>query len=436
MPGPSIAPVKKFSHGVRWYDEPKISVIIPVGNGHLDLVTNALDSLDSQTYRHFETIVVFDVQPDTWEHAKLTSKLKYIADAWPDCIFTGVHAGGKHARELTSKLEADINNASILDDLPMGERAGPGVARNAGIELARAPLLFFLDADDWIVPETLEKMMRRFVNRREIVYTDHIGVATIPQDKLDQVDGKVVAYKEHTQEAYVQQGVSDYKCEIAQQQPRLDGTPPYVICNVSMLVPKSWVEHVGRFDTNVVSWEDVLLTWRLAWAGYCFTRIPEPLLVYRYGTGAMRQTGLENAQELLLYAKELSDKVKKVGCGCSQKKKLEEKNTMPAGTAVLRLSRGGQLQVNDNDLLLIEFRPKQAGHIQRYGQHNFGNGNRISYGVRKRVTDFLCIGMTTQPKSLLPLCRTADQKWSCSLILNPVLEKWSRNRNCPLSQNQ
>jgi len=67
-PFASVATPRKFAHPVRQYDEPAVSVIIPVGPGHERVVINALDSLSAQTFRRWEAIAVWDaddnVPPD------------------------------------------------------------------------------------------------------------------------------------------------------------------------------------------------------------------------------------------------------------------------------------------------------------------------------------------------------------------------------------
>ncbi len=394
MPPQSILPTafREFAYGVRWYDEPNISIIIPVGDNHLDQLENALDSLDAQTYRNFETIVVFDVRPETWKRAEGSGRLEYIANTWPDCEFTST-ATQVPARDTTSKLDADLAGVSILARLPAGERAGPGAARNAGLRAARAPLVFFLDADDWLVPDALEKMLKAFRRTGNIIFSDHIGIALIEKKNLGKVDGEVLAYNERKGEALLHQKVADYKCSVAIEQPVLDGTPPYVICNVSTLVPRAWIKEIGGFDETIDSWEDVLLFWQLAWAGRCFTRVPEALLVYRYNTGMMRDYGLKNAPKLLEYLHEISSRTEKMGCGCGESSeklaKLQEAAMANGANAILRLSRGGQLPVLDKDLVMIEFHPMNQGQIQRYGQNDFGNGNRIAYGPHKQGDTFL-----------------------------------------------
>src|SRR4030042_1844079 len=59
-PFPSIAKPRKLSHPVHQYDTPVVSVIIPVGEKHRSLVFDTLDSLEGQSFRDWEAIVVDD----------------------------------------------------------------------------------------------------------------------------------------------------------------------------------------------------------------------------------------------------------------------------------------------------------------------------------------------------------------------------------------
>jgi glycosyltransferase involved in cell wall biosynthesis len=383
-----------LSNPARWYDNPIITVVVPVSSNHIGLLDNALDSLDAQTFKNFEIIVVFDTTVDVWKAHLESGRLRYIANTWPACRFTSTGLKGMEARDITSKLEADMANKSILDDLPLATQArGPAVARNAGVALASAPLLFFLDADDWLEPETFKKMLDKFRLTGNIIYSDHIGIAPVKKENLNLIDGKVMAYNDGTGIAYIQQGVSDYECELAMEQPLLDGRPPYVICNVSALVPKKWVVEIGGFDESMRSWEDVLLWWRLAWSGKCFSRVPEPLLVYRYNTGSMREIGREKASALLQYVKKISDGVTKMGCNCNDKQtkalaNRTEASMTVAGGARLKLSRGGFIDVSDSDLIMVELNPRNDGNMARYGVNDFGGG-QIFYGYRQRGDRFL-----------------------------------------------
>jgi len=108
----------KPSHAVRQYDQPAISVIIPVGPGHEHMLIDALDSVEAQTYHNWEVIVIND---------------------------TGVPL------DLTAYPYVHLLDTS-------GQR-GPGYARNRGIEVSRAALFSCLDADDFYQPTALEELV-------------------------------------------------------------------------------------------------------------------------------------------------------------------------------------------------------------------------------------------------------------------------------------
>lgn len=111
--------------------EPVVSVIIPCGPGHERYVKDAVDSVDAQTFRLFECIVV----NDTDEELELP--------AW------------------VRTIETD-------------GRIGVAGARNLGVHIARSQLLFFLDADDFMQRDCLMTVLRAFYQGENspIVYSD------------------------------------------------------------------------------------------------------------------------------------------------------------------------------------------------------------------------------------------------------------------------
>ena len=125
-------PPARINEGLVWsvpsYEPAKIAVIIPVGPGHQELVIDALDSLEAQTYRQWECIVVND-----------TGEPLTIPHPW----------------------------ATVIDTL--GEE-GPGAARNAGILASTAPLFVPLDADDFLQSDALALMMEVWERDGGVVY--------------------------------------------------------------------------------------------------------------------------------------------------------------------------------------------------------------------------------------------------------------------------
>lgn len=100
-------------------DEPLISVIVPVYNGQ-DYLTGCIESIENQTYRNLEIIIVDDGSTD-------------------------------RTSEVCDSLQTSYDNLQIvrLGDL------GVSVARNTGMAAATGEFITFVDADDRILPDTI-----------------------------------------------------------------------------------------------------------------------------------------------------------------------------------------------------------------------------------------------------------------------------------------
>lgn len=112
------------------YDPPLISVIIPVGPGHEQLYIDAVDSVDAQTFRFFECIIINDSG----------KPLPYVPQ-WATLIET---KGG----------------------------IGVAAARNLGIAASSAPAFVPLDADDMLEQNALDVMFQIRQTEGGYVYCD------------------------------------------------------------------------------------------------------------------------------------------------------------------------------------------------------------------------------------------------------------------------
>lgn len=101
----------------------KVSVIVPVWNVE-KFISKCLDSLVNQTLKEIEVIVVNDGSPDNSQ--------KII---------------NEYIKKYPNKLKSFVK-----------ENGGQGSARNLGIEKAKGEYLSFIDSDDWIELDALEKM--------------------------------------------------------------------------------------------------------------------------------------------------------------------------------------------------------------------------------------------------------------------------------------
>jgi glycosyltransferase involved in cell wall biosynthesis len=334
----AATPKNKVSHLVRQYDQPVVSVIIPVGKGHEKEFLNALDSLDAQTYRRWEAIVIFSGAefPDITkpEDDILPTSFDAIMRAYPYVRFYRC------------------------------SKKGAGAARNMGAELARAKLLLFLDADDWLYPQAIEKMVAVYVDTGHIVYTDYVGKAYI--DKVDalKLGDRLLEYNDSTQEAVIRHYSSEYDCERAVRQPDEVNKDTYIWCLITSLVEKKWHDEIGGFDESMESWEDWDYWIRMAQSGKCFARIAEDLVVYRFYTGARREAGLHGSQILLEYLISKKEAASIMPCGCGRNSSINAPSPVMRVVQTSRMERS----MDGDNFVLVDYKPEGRGQRKIVGQ--------------------------------------------------------------------
>lgn len=101
---------------------PSVSVIVPMYNVE-KYIKFCVDSVLKQTFKDFEVILVDDASPD-------------------DCF------------KLCKKIYGDNKKVRIVRHK---ENLGLGAARNTGIKTSRGKYVYFLDSDDYLLPDALEK---------------------------------------------------------------------------------------------------------------------------------------------------------------------------------------------------------------------------------------------------------------------------------------
>lgn len=331
------SPANKLSHPVRQYDAPAISVIIPCSLNHRQHLVDALDSLEAQTFRQWEAIVVFDggvVDPS-------------LLEAYPFIRWEAL------------------------------DNKGAGAARNTGAEMARAGLLLFLDADDWLRPKALDRLLYEWNQTQAICYSDYAGHAYIDDKneiaKLRQRQ-RLESYNERTHEAVVIHQSFDYDWELAVIQPRMTAKGEFYIWNlITSLVPKVWHGEVGGFDEKMPSWEDWDYWLRLARRGKPFVRIPETLVDYRFYTGTRRETGRQIHQSLLEYMTEKYRGLEIMPCGsCGGRNKAQ-----PTPVSAPQMAPQMAAQMSAGNIVWVRL---NDGNM---GQHPIvGNVTRTNYNYR------------------------------------------------------
>lgn len=341
----SIAkPKNGISHLVRQYDRPLISVIIPVGPGHSKYLIDALDSLEAQTFRNWETWVIWDNQE---------AIPNYYKNAFPYVHWTVT--GGK----------------------------GAGAARNVGAKAARGKLLLFLDADDYLEPEALEEMLTAYNATGNAIYSDYFGKAVIDDEsKLDpDLRRSIVPERTFGNLKTMVYAAKDYDCERALRQPEEKMEDGYLWCTVSTLHPKLWWQEIGGFDEKMHTWEDWDYYLRMARAGHCFSVVHKPLFTYRFYTGKRREDGLKDHKRVLQYLQTKRDKGEiKNMCGSCGKSKYRP-NYGPQSQNVTGVQN---MAITDENMVLIEYMHGNTGDHMVVGL-----ATGLKYGYRGGGTRFL-----------------------------------------------
>lgn len=357
QPFASLKKPRKWSHPVRQYDEPEISVVIPVGPGHEALLEDALDSLEAQTFRRWEAIVVWDNESNWFG--------RY------DKAYPYVHLANQ---DITSPFQ------------PLGA----GHSRNLGVKIARAPLLFFLDADDYLLPDCLSVLYRAHKDTGAAAYSDYAGMAYI-SDVAELAPDLQANIRAHEGDGWTVIGYrsAEYDCLRAQVQP----TPerPYTWNLISTLLPKVWHDEAGGFDESMRTWEDVDYFWRMARQGRCFVRVPQELVAYRFYTGHRRELGVTFQQDKEAYLAAMNymrDKYAlmetKVCSSCKQQAPIAPPPAPPPVARTAARPSAAPPSPSDKDYVMVEF-----NSLNMADEPVVGIRTRFNYGYKGRGARFL-----------------------------------------------
>ena len=150
-----------------------ISVIIPIYNVE-NYIAECINSVISQTYtNNFECLLIDDCGTD--------NSINIV-------------------KEIISQYKGNISFELIQHE----KNKGLSAARNTGINKAKGKYIFFLDSDDWLYPQCLEKLISAIEIEKDIDYAIgdyHYDSTTIfPPLKL-----KTGIYKDNILELYTQE---------------------------------------------------------------------------------------------------------------------------------------------------------------------------------------------------------------------------------------
>ncbi len=203
-------------------DALRVSIIIPAYNVRATL-TETLESVLSQTLSDWEAIIVDDGSTDG-----------------------------------TFQIAASFARRDSRIRVLRQENAGESAARNAAISAARYEWLVFLDADDWISPSYLERLVSELQTHPDLDAV-HCGSVRVARDGTHVED--------------------DYRAPSGDLFPTLARRAAFPVH--ACMVRKSIVEEVGKFDTSLQKSADWDLWQRVARTGARFGAVREVLAYYR-----------------------------------------------------------------------------------------------------------------------------------------------------------
>lgn len=197
-------------------NQPLVSIIIVSLNRKSDL-SNCIESLNSQTYKNYEVLLIDNNSED--------GSTEFIKSKFP-----------------STKVYKTFKNL------------GTSYTRNAGVKFSKGELIWFLDSDVYLKDDNvLFNLIEKFTSENEI---DGIGGEAILNDK-DEIIGtkKLILYPNGMTKGYLD--TSNQKSKVK------------IITTCNLLIKKKIIEDVGGFDHFYFFYlEDIDLTFRIYKKGY------------------------------------------------------------------------------------------------------------------------------------------------------------------------
>lgn len=218
-------------------EKPRISCIIPCWN-QAQYLPEAIESVLAQTYRAHEVIVVNDGSTDD---------TRYVAAQYPEV---------KYVEQVNKGLPS---------------------ARNTGIMHATGDWVFFLDSDDMMMPDCLQRVADT------IAYRPDVSIVSPSFKSFGKQNDTVILMENPT--------LNDFKFQ--------DGYPMNRIGCFSAVKKDALLECGGYSPRMVWGWEDLALWIDLLHRGKKIATIQEPLILYRTKEHSMIHDANAHATELI-----------------------------------------------------------------------------------------------------------------------------------------
>ena len=213
-----------------------ISIVIPCYNHGL-YVLDTIESIENQTYKNYEVIIVNDGSSDNYTLSILNS--------------------------------LELKGLQVIHQL----NRGPAAARNCGINMAKGKYILPLDADDVLEPEFLEKTIVRFA-----------------------MDSTIIGVSSYTRQFAENSGIIECKGGSISG---FVGECPVVVA--SIILKSRWDEINGYDESMILGYEDWEFWIRYLADGGRIDIVKEPLFNYRVKNGSRVDQSKNNRLEIMEY---------------------------------------------------------------------------------------------------------------------------------------
>lgn len=230
---------------------PQVSVIVPVYNVE-KYISECVDSIVGQSYKHLEIILVDDGSPDS-------------------------------CPEICDEFASKDSRIKVIHK----KNAGLGFARNSGLEIAKGKYVMFVDSDDYLVETAVQTLVNYASQNR----------AQFVKAAFKKINDSGIVIYEKSQEfkSFDKNGI-EYELR-----PRMLGSSPSKSDSIEMsvwatLYDRELIEHNKlRFDSEreIVS-ED--LPFNLSYLSYCerALMLDDKLYCYRYNPDSLTEKYVPN----------------------------------------------------------------------------------------------------------------------------------------------
>ncbi len=325
--------------------KPLVTVIIPVYNVE-KYIKKCIDSVITQTYKTLEIILIDDGSLD-------------------DC--------GKICDSYT-KIDSRIKVIHKINE-------GQAVARNVGLDIAKGDYIFFVDSDDYILPNAIYEMLKAIIkNKADLVICGVINDHVFAKKECPKLNKAKVYNKEELIISFL--------------------TEPYIRGTLCNKLYKSSLFTTRRFSP-IRAREDVELLYKLYGDCNKAVYIPKSLYVQLIRPGSTEQSPFNDAKlYTIIIFEEMANYINNMFPSLSNYTELlKAKAIGDAINAIAVDKRYHELKPIYNKLL-IELKEELVTH-QRYDEVNREQYNKLSEIVNNQKKFWIIVKVKTIKKFLL-----------------------------------